>query len=310
MNQKRQPKGTSDGGKFAPDVNAESTVDLAPEQMLAMIVDPAASTKYHCDNCDEVSFEEVHDCGATCREIDPSDAEDMGLNDDWTVRDGPEPDDGDRTNVEMDGVVVASYRHVDIDHGHATTGAEPDDGLAADLDLINNPPPIIEQNEQFIVNARDGIQLIREAKEAREDGGGDTLDQLIEEGQIIDALHERIILYQQETIDTQRKELEALRKDAGGFNLDRAIFDNVCATIETRREHAIGESSDVDVDTYELARLTDPEIEQVRALVDAHLENGISRGGDKAIGYLIEEESEYCMSEIESKLGDILKEDE
>ena len=30
-NQKRQPKGTSDGGKFAPDVNAESTVLLAPD---------------------------------------------------------------------------------------------------------------------------------------------------------------------------------------------------------------------------------------------------------------------------------------
>jgi hypothetical protein len=297
MNQKRQPKGTSDGGKFAPDVNQESTVALAAEPILAMVVESVPSTKYHCDNCDSVSFEEIHDCGATCREIDPSGAEDMGLN-----------DADDMTNVEMDGVVVASYRHVDIDHGHATTGAEPDDGLAADLDLINNPPPIIEQNEQFIANAQDGIQLIREAKEAREDGGGDTLDQLIEEGQIVDTLHERIILYQSEIIDEQRKELEALRKDAGGFNLNRAIFDNVCATIEIRREHVLGETSNEDV--YEKARLTDPEIEQVRALVDAHLENGISRGGDKAIGYLIEEESEYCMSEIESKLGDILKEDE
>lgn len=28
INQKRQPKGTRDGGKFAPDVNQESTVDL------------------------------------------------------------------------------------------------------------------------------------------------------------------------------------------------------------------------------------------------------------------------------------------
>jgi hypothetical protein len=290
-NQKRQPKGTSDGGKFAPDANPESTVLLDTEPILAMVVESVPSTKYHCDNCDEVSFEEIHDCGATCREIDPSDADDMELNED--------EDDDDWTNVEMDGVVVASYRHVDIDHGHA-----------ADDDLINNPPPIIEQNEQFIANARDGIQLIREAKEAREDGGGDTLDQLIEEGQIVDTLHERIILYQSEIIDEQRKELEALRKDAGGFNLDRAIFDNVCATIETRREHALGESSDGGVDIYELARLKDSEIEQVRALVDAHLENGISRGGDKAIGYLIEEEMEYCMSEIESKLGDILKEDE
>jgi hypothetical protein len=289
-NQKRQPKGTSDGGKFAPDANPESTVVLDTEPILAMVVESVPSTKYHCDNCDEVSFEEIHDCGATCREIDPSDADDMELNED--------EDDDDWTNVEMDGVVVASYRHVDIDHGHA-----------ADDDLINNPPPIIEQNEQFIANARDGIQLIREAKEAREDGGGDTLDQLIEEGQIVDTLHERIILYQSEIIDEQRKELEALRKDAGGFNLDRAIFDNVCATIETRREHALGESSDGGVDIYELARLKDSEIEQVRALVDAHLENGISRGGDKAIGYLIEEEMEYCMSEIESKLGDILKED-
>jgi hypothetical protein len=121
---------------------------------------------------------------------------------------------------------------------------------------------------------------------------------------------ELIVAKQKEIIDAQSKELEALRKDAGGFNLDRAIFDNVCATIEIRREHALGESSDGGVDIYELARLTDPEIEQVRALVDAHLENGISRGGDKAIGYLIEEETEYCMSEIGSKLGDILKEDE
>ena len=288
-NQKRQPKGTSDGGKFAPDANPESTVLLDTEPILAMVVESVPSTKYHCDNCDEVSFEEIHDCGATCREIDPSDADDMELNED--------EDDDDWTNVEMDGVVVASYRHVDIDHGHA-----------ADDDLINNPPPIIEQNEQFIANARDGIQLIREAKEAREDGGGDTLDQLIEEGQIVDTLHERIILYQSEIIDEQRKELEALRKDAGGFNLNRAIFDNVCATIEIRREHVLGETSNEDV--YEKARLTDPEIEQVRALVDAHLENGISRGGDKAIGYLIEEETEYCMSEIGSKLGDILKEDE
>ena len=260
-NQKRQPKGTSDGGKFAPDANPESTVLLDTEPILAMVVESVPSTKYHCDNCDEVSFEEIHDCGATCREIDPSDADDMELNED--------EDDDDWTNVEMDGVVVASYRHVDIDHGHA-----------ADDDLINNPPPIIEQNEQFIANARDGIQLIREAKEAREDGGGDTLDQLIEEGQIVDTLHERIILYQSEIIDEQRKELEALRKDAGGFNLDRAIFDNVCATIETRREHALGESSDGGVDIYELARLKDSEIEQVRALVDAHLENGISRGCD------------------------------
>jgi hypothetical protein len=286
-NQKRQPKGTSDGGKFAPDANPESTVVLDTEPILAMVVESVPSTKYHCDPCDEVSFEEIHDCGATCREIDPSDVESMDL-------DGG----GDRTNVEMDGVVVASYRHVDIDHGHA-----------ADDDLINNEVDVIEQNEQFIADAQDGIQLIREAKEAREDGGGDTLDQLIEEGQLIDTLHERVILYQSEIIDEQRKELEALRKDAGGFNLDRAIFDNVCATIETRREHALGESSDGDVDIYELARLKDSEIEQVRALVDAHLENGISRGGDKAIGYLIEEETEYCMSEIESKLGDILKED-
>jgi hypothetical protein len=29
VNQKRQPKGTRDGGKFAPDVNPESTVNLA-----------------------------------------------------------------------------------------------------------------------------------------------------------------------------------------------------------------------------------------------------------------------------------------
>jgi hypothetical protein len=280
-NQKRQPKGTSDGGKFAPDANPESTVVLDTEPILAMVVESVPSTKYHCDNCDEVSFEEIHDCGATCREIDPSDAESMDLD-----------DGGDRTNVEMDGVVVASYRHVDIDHGHA-----------ADDDLINNEVDVIEQNEQFIADARENVDLIFGRYHSR--------DVILnsDASEAFDSM-ELIVAKQKEIIDAQSKELEALRKDAGGFNLDRAIFDNVCATIEIRREHALGESSDGGVDIYELARLTDPEIEQVRALVDAHLENGISRGGDKAIGYLIEEESEYCMSEIESKLGDILKEDE
>jgi len=280
-NQKRQPKGTSDGGKFAPDVNQESTVALAAEPILAMVVESVPSTKYHCDNCDEVSFEEIHDCGATCREIDPSDAESMDLD-----------DGGDRTNVEMDGVVVASYRHVDIDHGHA-----------ADDDLINNEVDVIEQNEQFIADARENVDLIFGRYHSR--------DVILnsDASEAFDSM-ELIVAKQKEIIDAQSKELEALRKDAGGFNLDRAIFDNVCATIEIRREHALGESSDGGVDIYELARLTDPEIEQVRALVDAHLENGISRGGDKAIGYLIEEETEYCMSEIGSKLGDILKEDE
>ena len=281
MNQKRQPKGTSDGGKFAPDANPESTVVLDTEPILAMVVESVPSTKYHCDNCDEVSFEEIHDCGATCREIDPSDAESMDLD-----------DGGDRTNVEMDGVVVASYRHVDIDHGHA-----------ADDDLINNEVDVIEQNEQFIADARENVDLIFGRYHSR--------DVILnsDASEAFDSM-ELIVAKQKEIIDAQSKELEALRKDAGGFNLDRAIFDNVCATIEIRREHALGESSDGGVDIYELARLTDPEIEQVRALVDAHLENGISRGGDKAIGYLIEEETEYCMSEIGSKLGDILKEDE
>ena len=280
-NQKRQPKGTSDGGKFAPDANPESTVVLDTEPILAMVVESVPSTKYHCDNCDEVSFEEIHACGATCREIDPSDAESMDLD-----------DGGDRTNVEMDGVVVASYRHVDIDHGHA-----------ADDDLINNEVDVIEQNEQFIADARENVDLIFGRYHSR--------DVILnsDASEAFDSM-ELIVAKQKEIIDAQSKELEALRKDAGGFNLDRAIFDNVCATIEIRREHALGESSDGGVDIYELARLTDPEIEQVRALVDAHLENGISRGGDKAIGYLIEEETEYCMSEIESKLGDILKEDE
>jgi hypothetical protein len=280
-NQKRQPKGTSDGGKFAPDANPESTVVLDTEPILAMVVESVPSTKYHCDNCDEVSFEEIHDCGATCREIDPSDAESMDLD-----------DGGDRTNVEMDGVVVASYRHVDIDHGHA-----------ADDDLINNEVDVIEQNEQFIADAQENVDLIFGRYHSR--------DVILnsDASEAFDSM-ELIVAKQKEIIDAQSKELEALRKDAGGFNLDRAIFDNVCATIEIRREHALGESSDGGVDIYELARLTDPEIEQVRALVDAHLENGISRGGDKAIGYLIEEETEYCMSEIGSKLGDILKEDE
>ena len=283
-NQKRQPKGTSDGGKFAPDANPESTVVLDTEPILAMVVESVPSTKYHCDNCDEVSFEEIHDCGATCREIDPSDADDMELNED--------EDDDDWTNVEMDGVVVASYRHVDIDHGHA-----------ADDDLINNEVDVIEQNEQFIADARENVDLIFGRYHSR--------DVILnsDASEAFDSM-ELIVAKQKEIIDAQSKELEALRKDAGGFNLDRAIFDNVCATIEIRREHALGESSDGGVDIYELARLTDPEIEQVRALVDAHLENGISRGGDKAIGYLIEEETEYCMSEIGSKLGDILKEDE
>jgi hypothetical protein len=280
-NQKRQPKGTSDGGKFAPDANPESTVVLDTEPILAMVVESVPSTKYHCDNCDEVSFEEIHDCGATCREIDPSDAESMDLD-----------DGGDRTNVEMDGVVVASYRHVDIDHGHA-----------ADDDLINNEVDVIEQNEQFIADAQENVDLIFGRYHSR--------DVILnsDASEAFDSM-ELIVAKQKEIIDAQSKELEALRKDAGGFNLDRAIFDNVCATIEIRREHALGESSDGGVDIYELARLTDPEIEQVRALVDAHLENGISRGGDKAIGYLIEDETEYCMSEIGSKLGDILKEDE
>jgi hypothetical protein len=244
-------------------------------------VESVPSTKYHCDNCDEVSFEEIHDCGATCREIDPSDAESMDLD-----------DGGDRTNVEMDGVVVASYRHVDIDHGHA-----------ADDDLINNEVDVIEQNEQFIADAQENVDLIFGRYHSR--------DVILnsDASEAFDSM-ELIVAKQKEIIDAQSKELEALRKDAGGFNLDRAIFDNVCATIEIRREHALGESSDGGVDIYELARLTDPEIEQVRALVDAHLENGISRGGDKAIGYLIEDETEYCMSEIGSKLGDILKEDE
>ena len=283
-NQKRQPKGTSDGGKFAPDANPESTVVLDTEPILAMVVESVPSTKYHCDNCDEVSFEEIHDCGATCREIDPSDAESMDLDED--------EDDDDWTNVEMDGVVVASYRHVDIDHGHA-----------ADDDLINNEVDVIEQNEQFIADARENVDLIFGRYHSR--------DVILnsDASEAFDSM-ELIVAKQKEIIDAQSKELEALRKDAGGFNLDRAIFDNVCATIEIRREHALGESSDGGVDIYELARLTDPEIEQVRALVDAHLENGISRGGDKAIGYLIEEETEYCMSEIGSKLGDILKEDE
>ena len=283
-NQKRQPKGTSDGGKFAPDANPESTVVLDTEPILAMVVESVPSTKYHCDNCDSVSFEEIHDCGATCREIDPSDADDMELNED--------EDDDDWTNVEMDGGVVASYRHVDIDHGHA-----------ADDDLINNEVDVIEQNEQFIADARENVDLIFGRYHSR--------DVILnsDASEAFDSM-ELIVAKQKEIIDAQSKELEALRKDAGGFNLDRAIFANVCATIEIRREHALGESSDGGVDIYELARLTDPEIEQVRALVDAHLENGISRGGDKAIGYLIEEETEYCMSEIGSKLGDILKEDE
>jgi hypothetical protein len=258
MNQKRQPKGTETGGQFALDVNAESTVMLESETILTMVVDSTPSTKYHCDTCNEVSFEEIHDCGATCREIDPSDAEDMELD-------------------------------------------EEDDGLAEYLDRINNPRPIIEQSERWISDTRENIKQILDAKAAREAGGGNTLDQLIEEGEIIDILKERIIRCQQDIVDAQRRELEGLRKDAGGFNLDRAIFDNVCSTIECRREMVLDSDE---------ARLTDTEIEQVRVLVDAHLENGISRGGDKALGYLIEEEAEYCLIEITPKLGDILKEDE
>ena len=37
-NQKRQPKGTETGGQFAPDVNAESTVLLAPEPLMQMVM--------------------------------------------------------------------------------------------------------------------------------------------------------------------------------------------------------------------------------------------------------------------------------
>lgn len=214
---KRQPKGVSTGGQFAPDVNAESTVLLESDvEIMALLNEAAAgpSKKYHCDDCDVVSFEEIHDCGATCREIDPDDAESMGLDE----TDGLEPAVDHCDYCENDGHTFRTCPKRDDSEARSSPnpdgeGDYVDDGFAADLELINNPRPIIEQSERWIADTRENIQRILDAKAAREAGGGDTLDQLIEEGEIIDILKERIIRYQQDIVDAQRKELEALRKD-------------------------------------------------------------------------------------------------
>jgi hypothetical protein len=99
-------------------------------------------------------------------------------------------------------------------------------------------------------------------------------------------------------VDHQRDLIAELRRNFDGFNLDRAIFDNVCATIESRREEDLSDRDVDGVDPQESSRLSDEELERVRVLVEEHLANGITRGSDKALGYMIEEESEYCMENI------------
>jgi hypothetical protein len=51
-NQKRQPKGTDNGGQFAPDVNAESTLELSEESMNGDSQDPRAAIYDAQENVD------------------------------------------------------------------------------------------------------------------------------------------------------------------------------------------------------------------------------------------------------------------
>jgi hypothetical protein len=187
MNQKRQPKGTDTGGQFTPDSNPECTLELAPEPK----VSDGPSTMYHCDNCDEVSFEEVHDCGTTCREIDPDDVESMEIDGEdvlegWGVAPGAEPD------------------------GTPLTAAEREE---LGMPVRSGAWSTIAQREEWISNLRGHIAKILKEKESREDSGGDTLDQLIDEGRSMDEMKEMIISQQQGTVADLRAQVETLRKD-------------------------------------------------------------------------------------------------
>jgi hypothetical protein len=119
MNQKRQPKGTENGGQFAPDANPESTLDLSPEPAVA--------------------------------------------------------------------------------------------------DQPDTPPSIftIAERESIIRRIEGEVDGIYDAKIEREPGGGDTLDQLIEDADEIVSLKNAVIHHQEQIIAAQRRELDALRKNVG-----------------------------------------------------------------------------------------------
>jgi hypothetical protein len=234
MNQKRQPKGTSDGGKFATDANPESTVVLDTEPILAMVVESVPSTKYHCDNCDEVSFEEIHDCGATCREIDPSDAEDMGLNDD------------DFDVLTVDHVVVGEVRRLSLyDNDHFEGGgAAPDDTqlTPAERTELGMPPLSPTTPSEFdtaIAKHRGGIA---EAT-ARYEGMYEDADY----DDLIDVKNE-IIWSHEEIVKLQEAEIAALRKDREEHpSLDEII------TMRAVDRLSDGEDQSADVDPTTLA---------------------------------------------------------
>ncbi len=119
----------------------------------------------------------------------------------------------------------------------------------------------------------------------------------------IEELRDQLVDHQRDLISEQREELDRRRKH---FDLDEAIFSNVCASLEVRREMAFADCLGVDEDRCEVAQLSDEEIEKVRGLVDGYLHEGISRGSDKALGYLIEEETELIVSNVD--FGEILEE--
>ena len=55
MNQKRQPKGTENGGQFAPDVNPECTLILDDGVTNESVLDPLPFVEIECSQCGDVS---------------------------------------------------------------------------------------------------------------------------------------------------------------------------------------------------------------------------------------------------------------
>jgi len=333
-NQKREPKGTSTGGQFASDINPESTVVLVDDSDHAIefetgefVILPGCSidsidsvyppegpddtTVYRMAHFDDGLYE-----ASQLRRPESQESR-VKLDNEFVYELSPDGDPdqkSDRRFFNCDECGEVRFSEECEDCGAMTRSLSGQ--TARDIGLLDDEPNEEDEPqsvdggvaiEQLIKNTRAHIDRILRIKELRVDAGGDTLDQLIDEGELIGVLREKIILLQQEMLESQRKELDELRKDANGFNLDRAIFENVCSSIEFQREGLLRVSSDDDVDPYEASQLTDLEIEQVRALVDEHLSDGISRDGDKALGYMIESESEYCLAQIAPRLAGILK---
>ncbi len=101
--------------------------------------------------------------------------------------------------------------------------------VSRQIDLTE--PFSIEDARSQIALLNSEVEEVYELKASREDGGGDTLDELIDEGELLVVLKNSIIRKQDEIIAAQQRELVRVRASQSSFDLEGSMAGRICERI-------------------------------------------------------------------------------